>query len=234
MTIQTINIGNIANDGTGDDLREAFAKVNNNFSELDTRVTVADGSDAENLGTGTGLFAQKSDNTLQFKSLVAGSNISLSSGGNSVTITGDPALQQLIVVSDSGSVVIPSGNQTIRIQGGTNTLTRVTSEDVFIDVQGNGLVELDTSPTLGGSLDANAFNITQAGTVSANSFIGDLTGLVHGVDIRDLNEFLFGFDFGAILPTATSFSEWIIANTDIDLGTITAPNATEIDLGAVV
>jgi len=29
MAIQTINIGNIANDGTGDDLREAFIKVNN-------------------------------------------------------------------------------------------------------------------------------------------------------------------------------------------------------------
>ena len=37
MAIQTINIGTIANDGTGDDLREAFVKVNNNFTELDTR-----------------------------------------------------------------------------------------------------------------------------------------------------------------------------------------------------
>ena len=34
MTIQNINIGNIANDGTGDDLREAFRKVNENFDEL--------------------------------------------------------------------------------------------------------------------------------------------------------------------------------------------------------
>ena len=37
MTVNTINIGNIANDGTGDDLREAFIKVNNNFLELDAR-----------------------------------------------------------------------------------------------------------------------------------------------------------------------------------------------------
>ena len=28
MTIQTINIGALANDGTGDDLRAAFLKVN--------------------------------------------------------------------------------------------------------------------------------------------------------------------------------------------------------------
>ena len=187
MTIQTINIGNIANDGTGDDLREAFAKVNSNFSELDTKLSIAEGSEGENLGIGEGIFAQKSDNTLQFRSIVAGSNISLSGGGNSLTITGDAALKQLIVVSDSGSVVIPAGNQTIRIQGGNNTLTRVTSEDVFIDVQGDGLVELDTSPTLGGSLDANAFNITQANTISATSFIGNVTGLVNGIDVTDLN-----------------------------------------------
>ena len=37
MAIQTINIGQVANDGTGDDLREAFIKVNNNFLELDAR-----------------------------------------------------------------------------------------------------------------------------------------------------------------------------------------------------
>ena len=37
MAIQTINIGTIANDGTGDDLREAFVKVNNNFTELPNR-----------------------------------------------------------------------------------------------------------------------------------------------------------------------------------------------------
>ena len=37
MAINLINIGNIANDGTGDDLREAFVKVNNNFEELDLR-----------------------------------------------------------------------------------------------------------------------------------------------------------------------------------------------------
>ena len=31
MALQTINVGNFANDGTGDDLRTAFIKVNQNF-----------------------------------------------------------------------------------------------------------------------------------------------------------------------------------------------------------
>ena len=72
MAIQTINIGNIANDGTGDDLREAFIKVYNNFTELNTNITNTT-TEGANLGTGTGLFAHRSDNTLQFKSISAGS-----------------------------------------------------------------------------------------------------------------------------------------------------------------
>ena len=41
MVQSTINIGTLANDGTGDDLREAFIKVNNNFNELYPRTTKA-------------------------------------------------------------------------------------------------------------------------------------------------------------------------------------------------
>ena len=37
MAVTSINVGTLANDGTGDDLREAFIKVNNNFTDLDAR-----------------------------------------------------------------------------------------------------------------------------------------------------------------------------------------------------
>jgi len=43
---------------------------------------------ASNIGSGEGLFAQKSGNDLQFKSLVAGDNITLTSTSGSVTISG--------------------------------------------------------------------------------------------------------------------------------------------------
>jgi hypothetical protein len=60
MTIQPILIGNYANDGTGDDLRTAFQKVNDNFSLLNTEVGVAD---ALNVGVGTGFFKDKNTST---------------------------------------------------------------------------------------------------------------------------------------------------------------------------
>lgn len=78
MAIQTINLGTYANDGTGDDLRTAFQKVNANFAELTTTINV---NTAVNLGAGEGLFYQKNVNVLEFKSLV--------SDDNSVVITSD-------------------------------------------------------------------------------------------------------------------------------------------------
>lgn len=78
MAIQTINLGNYANDGTGDDLRTAFLKVNANFNELTSTINV---NSANNIGDGTGLFYQKNVNVLEFKTLT--------SIDNSVIITHD-------------------------------------------------------------------------------------------------------------------------------------------------
>lgn len=84
MAIQTINLGNYANDGTGDDLRTAFQKVNANFAEINTTINV---NSAENIGTGTGLFYQKNLNILEFKTLT--------SADNSVVITSDDSTVDL-------------------------------------------------------------------------------------------------------------------------------------------
>ena len=78
MAIQTINIGQVANDGTGDDpLREAFVKVNNNFTELSNRI---EQTTASNLGTvGEGVSYTESPYDLQFKKIKAGGNVTVTS-----------------------------------------------------------------------------------------------------------------------------------------------------------
>jgi len=96
MAIQTINLGTFANDGTGDDLRIAFEKVNSNFSEIDGSVVV----NGQNLGSGTGLFSGKSSNAglgdnLTFKSLIGGQNITLSSNSDSITINASTVITQV-------------------------------------------------------------------------------------------------------------------------------------------
>ena len=51
MAQQTINIGSVANDGTGDPIRDAFAKVNENFTEL----YLDDAGDVNSVSAGTGI-----------------------------------------------------------------------------------------------------------------------------------------------------------------------------------
>ena len=158
MAIQTINIGNIANDGTGDDLREAFIKVNNNFSELNNNVTAIE-TDGENLGTGQEIFAQKSDNKLQFKTILAGQGITLSPGGSTLSITADSGVTQVILISDDGSKIIPGGASSVNMFGGQNIDTQVENGNFKIKINGNNLVAQDTAPTLGGDSNGNAKNI---------------------------------------------------------------------------
>ena len=84
MSIQTVNIGSYANDGTGDDLRTAFEKVNANFTELSIITGIAN---AANLGSGTGVFAQKNSTNLEFKSLTStGSTISITNTATTINL----------------------------------------------------------------------------------------------------------------------------------------------------
>jgi len=122
MPIQTINIGNYANDGLGDDLRTAFEKVNANFNLLNTTDTTA----AANIGTGSGIFAQKSGTTLQFKSLKGGSNVTLSSDGTSITINGSGNLSSETSPSLGGNLNMNGNN----IIGGGNIEATIYGIDI--------------------------------------------------------------------------------------------------------
>jgi len=101
MAIQTINIGNRVNDGLGDDLRTAFEKVNANFTELSNELATT----GVNLGdTGAGIFAQRTGGTLEFKSLVGGTKITLQEFPTSVEINSTQPDAFTQFDTDSGSV----------------------------------------------------------------------------------------------------------------------------------
>jgi hypothetical protein len=84
MTLQLVNLGNYANDGTGDDLRTAFQKVNANFQILNTETNISNGT---NLGSGVGLFKDRNVANLEFKSLTStGNTVSITSTANTVNL----------------------------------------------------------------------------------------------------------------------------------------------------
>lgn len=239
MAIQTINIGQIANDGTGDDLRVAFAKVNSNFTDLDSRVAAA--IDADNLGAGEGIFYVKDNDTLQFKSLVAGSNVSLSSTANEITINANNAIGTIQFNADTGNLTF-TGTDAINILGGQNIDTSFSGHNLTIAVDGSGLVATDPSPTLSGVLNAatndiNNVNILTVNTITANTLITapNYLGNVYGIDLRfyeqALGRTLFGVDYGGFIIEATTGIDLLIATASIDYGSFTAPAGLESDFG---
>jgi len=233
MAIQNINIGTLANDGTGDDLREAFIKVNQNFDDLDLRAP--ESTTASNLGNvGEGIFHQKAGADLQFKKLVSGANITLTASTNGITVNALGGLQQLNVVSDSGSKALVDGD-TLNIFGGVGASTTISGNVLTV----NTTTELstDTTPVLGGNLDANGNNLINGGTLTASSFQGtfngDLTGLVHGVDIRLIAPNTAGFNFGLFNQTVTSIVDWLISITEVDFGSLLVPVGFDFDAGTI-
>lgn len=160
MAMQIINIGSIANDGTGDDLREAFRKTNENFDELDLRQPEA--TTASNIGTlGVGVFAQKTGYDLQFKNLVAGPGIAVNSvAGNNIQLSSD--LQGFLVISDSGSRNVDD-NTTLNIVGADGIQTILSGNTLTIRrIDGPSSVDLDFGviiTTITDNIDYAQYNV---------------------------------------------------------------------------
>ena len=233
MALQTINIGTLANDGTGDDLREAFIKVNQNFDDLDLRSP--ESTTVTNLGnTGQGVFAQKVGAELQLKKLVQGSNVTLTSSTTGITINATGGLQQLNVVSDSGSLQLADGG-TLNIRGGSGSTTSVAGN--VLTINSTAEVSSDTTPELGGNLDAGGNDISNVNTLTASNIngalTGNVTGLVHGVDIRNIEPNTAGFDFGSLSNDVRGLSDWLIYQTDIDFGSHLRPDPRNFDAGVL-
>ena len=224
MAIQTINIGTVANDGTGDDLREAFVKVNANFAELAARNPEA--TTGANLGaSGEGVFAQLNGAEMQFKKLIGGGNVTLSSDGNAITINSVGGLQTLNVETDNGSQTVTDGD-TLKFIGGTNLNTKIAGGGVTLD----SVTELssDLSPELGANLDGKNFQIINLNNINAKVF---------SKDIRDIA----GFNCGTISKSYNDMFAWLLDNQDIEFGLIDQPGLQEdstvsirlLDLGTI-
>jgi hypothetical protein len=225
MAIQLINLGNVANDGTGDDLREAFLKVNANFSDLDVRST--ESTTAANLGSsGEGVFSSLVGAELQFKKIAAGAGITLNADNNAITITSSATgLNEISLFGDSGNSNLNQTDNSLTINGGANTT--VTVNNNVVTIAADTVLNTDANPRLGANLDTNGFNIVGN---------GDVKTTVHNIDVRDfdgLQDFASGFEFGRLDGIAENFFEFFALSQDVDFGTISAPETTEVDFGSI-
>lgn len=236
MAIEIINVGDIPNDGTGDDLRVAFQKVNNSLQDLDSRISAAS-IEAETIGAvGEAVYAGRDNNTLQFKTLVGGSNVTLTSNPTQVIVDAAGGLDEVLVISDNGHITVTSSNY-LGINGGEVIDTRVSGSNLFIDLDTNGIVARDSNPTLTANLNADGNNITNVGLLTSSSFVGPLSGLVYGVDVRLANSYFDNyFDFGEMVEAdLNNIIDVLIATNDVDLGGFIGSEVVDfnIDLGAI-
>ena len=236
MAVQLINIGNIANDGTGDDLREAMLKINANFEEIDLRDD--EQTSVSNVGTGAGIFKQKLNYDLQLKSLTAGANVTLTEGTDTILVDVDAGIQSISVSADTGGWNVPDSNADLTFTGGNKITTNVLNGTVTLNYNGwESLVE-DTTPQLGGTLEANQNSISNASTIAATLLtglhIGNTVGNVHDIDIRDINKYFQNYwDFGVLGAAYDSAITWIIDSADVDNGTFQNPDTRSIELGII-
>lgn len=206
MAIQQINVGVLANDGTGDDLREAFIKANQNFDDLDLRVASFTEITGENLGTtGFSVFAQKVNNDFQFRKLQAdplyanSMNIRISDDGNTVYLS-TPQSQSRF--TDGVTTITTPVEQPIFVTGEEGAI--VTVNTVGPEIRIRSVISGESNPELSANLNA------------ADNEIRNVSAL-NGITADQL-ERVFGFDFGAIQSSSTSVIEFIISNNDVDLG----------------
>ena len=133
MTVQTINIGNLVNDGLGDDLRTAFQKVNANFSDLSAQLTIT----ATNVGvTGSGVFKEKVGADLRFKKLVSGTKMLLNDTGDTIVVNSTAADAFVRIDTDSGNIQA-SANQNITFSGAAAPGSVTSRKDIEVTAFGS-------------------------------------------------------------------------------------------------
>jgi hypothetical protein len=231
MTISTINVGNAANDGTGDDLREAFIKINQNFQLLDG-IAEQVGS---NLGSsGAEVYSNTANNTLYFRRLVAGNNIQLTQLDNTIVFDNTMPESRFTIVTNSGSMISGAGiNYNIL---GADAITVSANENTKTITITGSLLQ-DTTPELGGNLVGNNRNITginalTATTVNATNLL--LTN-IGGVNYQErLGRYITSFDLGELNQPVESILDWVILQTGVDFGTIATPSVGDVDFGSIV
>jgi hypothetical protein len=187
MSIQRINIGNLVNDGLGDDLRTAFRKVNENFTELNTALTIT----ASNIGsTGEGVFKQKTGLNLEFKNLVPGNKITLDGGVDFIRINSSQPDAFTSITTNDGSIIanntsVPS-TLDITLQGSptyTAPSAGLTGRNIKVVKTGDKVISIDTVLDLNqillsvdfGSIAGSFQNPIQLALATANIDFGTIT-----------------------------------------------------------
>ena len=165
MARQNINIGSTANDGTGDPLRTAFDKINDNFVELygtDNDITTLDANlDVNNFSITTG---------------VTNGNITVTPNGTGNINLGALKFNGTSISSDDSTIV--NINEALRVEGVLTSTGALTSNTSLTLASGATVTGIDngalgSSATLLATQGAIKTYIDAQNTAQALTFVGD-------------------------------------------------------------
>jgi len=175
--IQTINIGNLVNDGLGDDLRTAFQKVNANFADLNDELTLT----LSSVGNGEIVYKEKSNSSLVFKSLRGGTGIQVSTISDTLVVANTRSVPFEKIDTDSGSILSAS-YQNITLQGTQSPTSETGTKDIEETASGTSVRFKTIIPVTEylqtydfGTLTGTYQNAIQLALTAANIDFGTLT-----------------------------------------------------------
>jgi hypothetical protein len=154
MTRQTISIGSSANDGTGDTLRQAAQKMNENFVELYVRL----GGDSNTLSSQITI----EDSAIAFEG-------SLPDGNETRLAVVNPTSDRLVQIPDaSGFIVIDTATQTLTNKTLTSpSLTTPSITTSINDANGNESIKLTATGSAVNEITVINAATSNAPTISA-------------------------------------------------------------------
>jgi len=253
-----VSVGVVANDGTGDNLREAFLKINGNFLYLGNRLGT-DPSGANVGATGESVFKEVVDFQYRFRKIDADGNLRVRLVGDVVTLDFRPNSAvnfQGQAITNAGAVTATSftgpltGNVTGTVTGNAGS---VTNGVYTVGDQTIGGVKTFTN-TITASVTGNAGTVTNGVYTEGNQTIngfktftqpitgllsGNVTGLIRSsnqtayVDVSNLESRINTFDYGVINPVFVDPISYYLYVLGTDMGTFNNPSDFGIDAGTI-
>jgi hypothetical protein len=248
MAKQTLNIGSVANDGTGSNLRAGGTIINDNFNEIytalgnGTTITLTATPTELNLLAGATSIVTSNNSVVLSNKTISGSNNTLSNIGNSSLTNSSFSIRD-----DSSSAISISLGGTLKLKSNDGITTTVSQGDtITIGLDSNIVTETSSDVLTNKSISASTNTITNltntnlsgtAGITNANiqnSFIRitDETSTVGTVNLGDRLDFLTGNGIDTVVAGNTvRISTSAIPNSSLSNSTVLIGGNT-ITLGA--
>ena len=214
MAQQTLNIGTTANDSTGDTLRVAMDKVNDNFNEIyasplfNEHITISGNEIRANRsnddlvfgpsGTGSIVFPAIKINDNNIEATRSNDDINIVPSGTGSVKIGSISIRDNVVSTNTSNAdleLTPSGTgivtaPEITIDSNINIKdneikTTVTNSDLVLTASGTGSVKIAKADIDGGTIDNTVIGGTTAVAGTFTTVTANTSAVIDGVTITD-------------------------------------------------